>query len=88
MNYEHNYGSSTTSTSKPTSDLSGPHPQVTLSIADRHILRTRFALLRAELDAAIQMLDKQDHRTIDKKLFDGIVMRWTSLLDAALNPQE
>lgn len=84
--FEHNYGSSTTNTSKPTSGLSEPHPQVTLSIADRNLLRTRLAQLRAEIDATIQMLDKQDHRTIDAALFEGLIMRWERLIDGALNP--
>jgi len=87
MSYEHNYGSSTGNISSIISESSGAHPQVTLSINDRNILRTRLALLRAEVDAAIQMLDKQDHRTIDKKLFEGLTLRWSNLLDAALNPQ-
>lgn len=87
MNYEHNYGSSTANTSSPITDSSEPHPQVTLSVNDRNILRTRLALLRAEIDACIRMLDKQDHRTVDKALFEGLVMRWSSLIDGALNPQ-
>lgn len=86
MSYEHNYGSSTINTSDIISELSGPHPQVTLSIGERNLLRSRMALLRAEIDAAIRMLDKQDIRTIDAKLFEGLVMRWSNLLDGALNP--
>jgi len=86
MSYEHNYGSSTINTSGIISELSEPHPQLTLSIGDRNLLRSRMALLRAEIDAAIRMLDKQDHRTIDAKLFEGLVMRWSNLIDGALNP--
>lgn len=88
MNYEHNYGSSTKNTSNTTSASSEPHPQVTLSTHDRNVLRIRLAQLRAELDAAIQMLDKQDHRTIDRALFEGMTLRWSRLMDAALNPTE
>lgn len=87
MSFVHNYGSSTENTSSVISGSSEAHPQVTLSINDRNILRTRLALLRAEIDACIQMLDKQDHRTIDRALFEGLVMRWSSLIDGALNPQ-
>jgi len=86
MSYEHNYGSSTTNISAIISESSAPHPQLMLSIGDRNLLRSRMALLRAEIDAAIRMLDKQDRTTIDAKLFEGLVMRWSNLLDGALNP--
>lgn len=87
MSYEHNFGSSTGSISSKALGLSEPHRQLTLSIADRHVLRHRLATMRAEADALIRMLDKQDHKTIDRELVEKLVLRWSDLLDVALNPR-